>query len=367
MDQKTKIPLSRPFLDNEEREAILRVMESKSIAMGQVAKALEDGLTVKFQRKYCIVVNSGTVALYLALKVLGIKRVIFPSMTCPSVLHASLNAGAEPVFVDIESDTHNIDLSTVHEKQFNGSDGLIVTHAYGHSADMEALAYYIEKYHLTLIEDFAQAVGGNYRDRIVGSFGKVSVTSFYATKNMTTGHGGAILTDDPEVYRKCLYARGDAPYDYDRGIIPLNYHLTDIQAAIGLVQLRKIDQMVDMRRSIAHKLTHSLSKLAVKTPIEKPGIRHTYYKYHLILPEYVRKREFILEMAKEGVSTGILYDPPLHKTLLAKNMFGSNFALPVSEGLAPRLVSLPIFPEMTDNDISRIYQAVEKVLNNSKL
>ena len=190
-------------------------------------------------------------------------------MTCPDVLHAILSAGSEPVFADIETDTHNIDLSTVTERQFNGSNALIVTHAYGHAADMDALASYIEKHHLTLIEDFAQATSGYFRERILGSLGKVSVMSFYAAKNMTTGHGGAILTDDPEVYRKCLYARGDAPYDYYRDIIPLNYKLTDIQAALGLVQLQKLERMVDMRRGVAHKLTALLSKLEVNEVVPK--------------------------------------------------------------------------------------------------
>jgi len=361
-----KIPLSRPFLGKEEEDAILEVMDSKFIAGGQIVKKFEDSLAAKFRRRYCLVVNSGTSALYLSLKVLGIKKVIFPSLTCPGVLHAILNAGSEPVFADVEADTHNIDLSNVTERQFDGSDGLIVTHAYGHSADMDILVHYIDKYHLVLIEDFSQAIGGYFKTNILGGIGKVSICSFYAAKNMTTGHGGAILTDDLEVYRKCLYARGDAPYDYVSNIIPLNYHMTDIQAAIGLIQLRKIDKMVEMRRQIAHKLTFLLNKLEVNTPIEKPGIIHTYYKYHLVLPESVIKREFISEMDKEGISTGILYDPPLNKTLLAKNKFGTDISMPVSEWLAPRVVSLPIFPEMADYEITKIYGAVEKILKNLK-
>jgi dTDP-4-amino-4,6-dideoxygalactose transaminase len=365
-DDYLKIPLGRPYLGNDEQQAVLEVMASKAIASGEISRILENDLANKFQRKYCVVVNSGTCALYLALKILRLKKVIFPSMTCPDVLHAILTAGCEPVFADIEHDTHNIDLSSMTEAQFKGIDGLIVTHAYGHSADMDILAYYVEKYHLVLIEDFAQALGGKYKEKVLGSFGKVSITSFYAAKNMTTGQGGAILTDDVEVYRQCLYARGDVPYGYYNDIIPLNYKMTDIQAAIGLVQLKKIDKMVDLRRNVANKLTVLFNKLDVKAPIEKTGVRHAYYKYCVILPAYARKREFIVEMAKEGVSTGILYDPPLHKTLLAITKFGSEATLPVSESICARAVSLPMYPEMTDNDINKIYNAADKVLKNAK-
>jgi len=364
MGQNKRIPLSKPFIGLEEQAAIIRVMESKLIASGQVIEEFEQRLADTFQRSYCVLVNSGTCALYIALKILGLKKVIFPSMTCPDVLHAILSAGIQPVFADIEPETHNIDLSTITENQFNDSDGIIVTQCYGHSADMDKIAYFTEKYHLTLVEDFAQAVGGRYKDKILGSFGQVSIASFYAAKNMTTGQGGAIFTDDPEIYKKCLYARGDAPYDYNYGIIPLNYRMTDIQAAIGLVQLKKIDKMIDSRQRIAFKLTASLKKLDVKTPIEKPGVRHTYYKYYLVLPKYLRKMDFITKMSNEGISTGVLYDPPLHKTLLVKNMFGSEITLPVCESIAPRVVSLPIFPEMTDDEISKIYKTVEKVLTN---
>lgn len=249
----------------------------------------------------------------------------------------------------------------------DGSDGIIVTQAYGHSADMNALERYVKKFHINLIEDFAQATGGYFKDRILGSFGRVSITSFYATKNMTTGHGGAILTDDSEVYQKCLIARGDIPDTCTNGIIPLNLRMTDIQAAIGLVQLKKLDMMVDMRRNIAHKLTSLLIQSEIKLPIEKSGVKHAYYKYHLVLPAHIQKQQFIEKMSREGVSVGVLNDPPMHKTSLAKKLCNTNIYLPVSENLAPRTVSLPMFPEMTDNDVTQIHHAVSKVLKNLRM
>ena len=362
-----KILLGKPYLGTEEQGAVLEVIESRFLASGQTTRALESALAKKFNRKYCIVVNSGTSALYLSLKVLGIQKVIIPSVTCINVLNAVLNANSEPIFADIEAETHNIDPFTLSERQLDEADGMIVTHAYGHAADMDALECCMKNYHLSLIEDFAQATGGYFKNRILGSFGRVSVTSFYATKNMTTGHGGAILTDDSEVYQKCLYARGDRVTNCYNSIIPMNLKMTDIQAAIGLVQLKKLDRMVDMRRSVAHKLTTQLADLGPKLPIEKPDVKHTHYKYHLVLPEYIDKQEFIKEMGKKDISVGILYDPPLHKSWLAKNILHINVNLPVAESIAPRTVSLPVFPELTNSDISKICRAVTTVIENSRV
>jgi len=362
-----KIPLSRPFMGTEEGDAVLEVIKSRFIACGQTTRAFENALTRKFNRKYCIVVNSGTSALYLSLKVLGIKQVIVPSITSIAVLNAALNADSKPIFADIEPETHNIDLSTLAKRQLEEADGIIATQTYGHSADMDELEYYVKNYHLSLIEDFAQAAGGFFKNRILGSFGKISVTSFYGTKIMTAGHGGAILTDDSEVYQKCLYACGEATNYCYNNIIPMNLRMTDIQSAIGLVQLKKLDRMVDMRRSAAHKLTALLTSLELKLPVEKPDVKHTYYKYHLVLPEHMQKQAFIKEMGKRDVAIGTCFDPPLHKTWLAKNMLNTDTELPVSENIAPRTVSLPIFPEITDGDISRICRAVNALLENSKI
>lgn len=362
-----KIPLAKPYLGTEEREAVLEVMESRFIASGQTTEAFESALAKRFNRKYCIAVNSGTSALYLSLKVLGIKVVIIPSVTCINVLNAVLNAGSRPIFADVDAATHNIDLSTLSEKQLKEADGVIVTHTYGHSAYMDEVECYSKKYHLSLVEDFAQATGGYFKNRILGSFGEVSVTSFYGTKIITAGHGGAILTDDSAVYQKCLYARGTRVGSCYNNLIPMNLQITDIQSAIGLVQLNKLDKIVDMRRSVAYKLTAILTNPELRLPTEKPGVKHTYYKYPLMLPEYIQKQEFIREMDKEGVSVGILYDPPLHKTWLARNMLNTNVKLPISERIAPKVVSLPIFPEMNDSEIFKICRAVDTLIENSRI
>ena len=198
-----KIPLGRPFLGKEEIAAVRNVMESRLIAWGNKVKEFEEMFAKKIGRKYCVMVNSGTSALWLGMKVLGLRNaVIIPTLTCNAVLNAVLNARLHPIFADVDEETHNIDMSSVPEKQLEEADAVIVTHTYGHSADMDTINCYVEEYNLTLIEDFAQATGGNFRNKKLGCFGKISITSFYGPKLMTTGYGGAILTDDREVYEK---------------------------------------------------------------------------------------------------------------------------------------------------------------------
>jgi len=361
-----EIPLGKPFLGKEEKDAVLDIIDSKKIATGDTVKAFEDEFKTKIGREYCVTVNSGTVALYIALRASNLKGyVIIPTITCIDVLNAVLCAGLKPIFADVEADTQNIDLSTVSEKSLKDATGIIITHTYGHSVDIEELDYYLSKYKLMLIEDFSQAVGGCYKNKSIGSLGDISITSFYGPKNMTTGHGGAILSDDKVVYNKCkcLRAKGDCAY-FD--LIPLNNQMTDIQAAIGLVQLRKLNKMVEMRRNAAKMLTQKLNNVNIKLPIEKKYAKHTYYKYQIVLPQEIDKVRFREEMKKLRIQTGGLYDPPLHKTEISINISKKNIKLPIAEELSPRTVSLPMFPELTRKDVERICRGVNYVINHVK-
>lgn len=353
------IPLSKPFIGNEEKEAIEKVLNSGRLATGEIVAEFESALAKTFQRKYCVAVSSGTAALYLGLKVLGTKRVIMPSITCGAVLHAALHAGASVIFSDVERDTHNLDLSALPEKNLYSADAVIVTHTYGHVADMEEVEHYSKKHDLLLIEDFSQAMGGYFRNRIVGSFGKIAIASFYASKGLTTGHGGAVFTDDEELRLKCLYGRGSRTSSYYEDLIPMNLQMTDIQAAIGLVQLKKMDTMIEMRRSAASAYLGGLHAVPVGTISEKAWTKQVYYKFAIILPENIQKQHFIEKMSEFGIEVGKLYDPPLHKSTFATHITNGKAELPVAESLAPRTVSLPMFAELCELDIQKICRAIK--------
>lgn len=358
------IPLGKPFLGDEEKEAVAKVIYSRRLATGDTVRELETALARKFQRRYCIAVSSGTAALYLGLKALGIKRVIIPAITCDAVLYAVLNAGARVIFADVERETHNLDLSTLPEKQLSNAEAVIVTHTYGHATNMDELDHYLRKYNLVLVEDFAQATGGYFRDRILGSFGKVATTSFYASKGIATGHGGALLTDDEELYLRCVYGRGSRTTGYYNGLIPMNLQMTDIQAAIGLVQLNKLDIMTEMRRNVASRYTQELESSPIGLIDKKAWAKHAYYKYAIVLPESIQKQAFIKKMSQFSVEIGKLYDPPLHKTKTAMDIVGEKAKLPTAEYLTTRTVSLPMFPELSGEDIEKVCGAIMSVISD---
>lgn len=346
------IPLAKPFLGNEEREATERVLDSRRLTTGEIVKEFEDALADKFQRKYCVVVSSGTVALYLALKVLEIKRVIIPALICDAVLYAALNADISVTFTDVDKESHNIDLSSLSEKQLSEADAVIATHTYGHAANMDKLNYYIQKYKLVLIEDFAQATGGYFVNSLLGSFGKIAITSFNATKNMTTGHGGSLFMDDEKLYHQCIHNRK-----------AMNYQITNIQAAIGLVQLNKLGVMTNMRHAIADRYTQELANTSVDLVYKQPWTTHTYYKYAVLLPDNVPKQDFISRMKNVGIEVGKLYDPPLHK------LYGNNNKVRLlnAEYLASRTVSLPMIPELSVGDIKKVCETVKSVISDLKV
>lgn len=358
------IPLGKPFLGDEEKEAAEKVISSRRLATGDTVRELESAVARKFQRRYCIAVSSGTAALYLGLKALGVKCVIIPVLTCDSVLYAALNAGANVIFADVERETHNLDLSTLPEKKLSNAEAVIVTHTYGHATDMDELDYYLRKYNLVLVEDFAQATGGYFRDRILGSFGKIATSSFYASKSIATGHGGVLLTDDEELYLKCVYGRGSRTTDYYKGLIPMNLQMTDIQAAIGLVQLNKLDIMIEMRHNAASRYTQELKSSPIGLIRKKAWVKHAYYKYAIVLPESIQKQAFIKKMRGFGIETGTLYDPPLHKTKTAMDIVGEKAKLPTAEFLASRTVSLPMFPELSGEDIEKVCRAIRSVISD---
>ncbi len=359
-----KIPLGKPFLGDEEREAVEKVICSRRLAIGDTVRELERALAKKFQRRYCIAVSSGTAALYLGLKALGIKRVIIPVITCDAVLYAALNAGASVIFADVEQKTHNLNLSALSENQLLNAEAVIVTHTYGHATDMDELDYYLRKYNLVLVEDFAQATGGYFRDRLLGSFGKVATTSFYASKGIATGHGGALLTDDEELYLKCVYGRGSRTTNYYKDLIPMNLQMTDIQAAIGLAQLNKLDIMTEMRRNVASRYAQELEPSPVGLIGKEAWAKHTYYKYAITLPQSIQKQAFIKKMSDFGIEVGKLYDPPLHKTKLAADIISKKVKLPIAEYLAPITVSLPMFPELSSEDIEKVCEAIRSVISD---
>ncbi|MDD1657529.1 MAG: DegT/DnrJ/EryC1/StrS aminotransferase family protein [Methanomicrobiales archaeon] len=356
------IPLARPTITADDTRAVQAVLESGNIATGSVVKEFEEKSARYIGRNHAIAVNSGTIALYLAVRVPGFRKVVLPAITCPEVLNAVVHAGAEPLVVDVDEETHNLDPRELRGDRAAGADAVVITHAYGHPARIDEIREACQSRGLTLIEDFAQSTGATYRGGRCGSFGAVSATSFYATKSLTTGHGGMVLTDSDDLGRKLRIARGDEAYEYLDSFVPLNLKITDFQAAMGIRQLERLDGFLEKRRRIAALYRAQLADMAGITLLhEQEGAMSCYYKFVIML-DSIRKETFISGMRGKGVQAGVLYDPPLHRMKIMKARYGAARRLPVAERIAEQAVSLPIFPSMSDSDVRKVCRAIGELM-----
>ena len=356
------IPLAKPAISDDDIRAVERVLRSGLIATGAVVRQLEERFAAYHGRKHAVAVNSGTVALCLAIGVSRFRRVILPAITCPEVLNAVAHAGAEPLIADVEGGTHNMDPRYLEKDRFAGADAVVVTHAYGHPAQMDRIGSACRERGMALVEDFAQATGASWKGERCGSQGVIAATSLYATKSLTTGHGGIILTDSDEVARRLRIARGDDAYDCLENLVPLNLKMTDFQATLGLCQLDRLEGFIRNRRERAALYRDLLAGIRGITPLrEQDGARSCYYKFVVVL-EGIRKETFIAGMRERGVQVGVLYDPPLHHMKIMRERFGPQDSLPVAERIAQQAVSLPMYASLTEDDVRVVSRAARGVI-----
>lgn len=358
------ISLGKPTLSEMDVDAVVDVLKSGNIALGHIVKNLEGAFSNFIGKDYAVVVNSGTVALYLVIKLMNLKKVIIPAITCPSVLNAVLNGGAKPIFADVDEDTHNLNPEKITSAMAIEADALIITNAYGHPAKIDEIKAICLENNLKFIEDFSQSTGAWYKSKRCGCFGDISITSFYGPKAMTTGYGGIILTNSEELYYKSKIARGDDTYEYDSSIIPQNFKMTDFQAVLGISQLKRLDDFIKKRRNIAQLYDEKLSDIAsIGIMNEREDVVHSYYKYVITLDK-INKASFIEQMAKKGIQVGALYDPPLNKMKIVKDLLRIDVTLPIAEKIASTFVSLPMYPSMSPDDIEYVVKSLKMVVSN---
>ena len=354
------IPPARPNIGEEEREAVDRVLRSGMLAQGPEVAAFETEFSELVDGFQSIAVNSGTSALHLAFLAAGIGKddeIIVPSFSFAATANAVALAGATPVFVDIEPDFFAIDPAAVEAAITPRTAGIMPVHLYGHPANLVALKDIAQKHGLLLFEDAAQAHSASVNGIPVGAWGIAGSFSFYPTKNMTSGEGGMITTASDEVARMARMLRNQGmERRYENEVIGFNSRMTDIHAAIGRVQLTKLAGWTAKRQANADFLTAHLT--GVVTPPTTPGSVHVYHQYTVRVVDHDRD-EFARQLAARGVGTGVYYPTPIHRL----PSFQLDLDLPNSELAARQVLSLPVYPDLTSDELATVVDSVNAVAN----
>ncbi len=360
MRTAAKIPIAHPIIGDEERQRVLDVLASGILVADRMVREFEEAFAAYVGVPHAVATSSGTTALQVALEALGIgagDRVVTTPFTFAATSHAILHAGARPVFADVDPTTGNLDPAAVEAVlRREAAKAVIAVHLYGLPCNMDLLGAVVRRHGLLLIEDCAQAHGATYRGRKAGSFGDAAIFSFYPTKNMTTGEGGMVLARDPEVAgRARLLVDPRTEEEYVYSVIGYNFRMTDVAAAMGLPQLHRLDRLNEARRRNARTLTRALGGLAWLTPpVEPEGATHVYTAYTV----RARGRDaFMAHLAREGIGHKVFY-PMLIPHTPAYRRLGFDGHFPVAEALTREVVSLPVHPALSGEDLDRIIEVV---------
>jgi dTDP-4-amino-4,6-dideoxygalactose transaminase len=374
------LPYNLPSIGEEEISGVVDTLRSGWLTMGPKTIEFEQSIAEYTGSKNAIAVNSCTAALHLSLQCLEIGRgdeVITTPYTFAATGNTIVNAGAKPVFVDIKKDTYNIDPEKIEERITPNTKAIIPVHYAGQACDIKAIVDIAEDRGLFVIEDAAHAIGSEYDGKKIGSFGTTTCFSFYATKNMTTGEGGAITTENDALADKLRVMRlhgisKDAwnrysekgKWYYEIENAGWKYNMTDIQAALGIPQIKKLDSFIAMRREYAKLYNSSLTEIdGAITPFEDPRAKHIYHLYPLLLDGYNRDG-FIDKMNDKGIGCSVHFIP-LHLHPLYRSMGFKKGDYPIAEWVYEREVSLPLYPKMTLEDIDYVMGIVRDVLRDN--
>lgn len=355
------IHIANPMLGEEEKRAVMDVLDSGMLVQGAIVEEFEKKFAQYIGTDYAVATSSGTTALHLALLALGIgpgDEVITTPFSFIATANSILFCGAKPVFADIDSKTFNINVDRIREKITPKTKALLPVHLYGHPAEMDKIMEIARENGLKGLEDAAQAHGAEYKGKRVGSIGDCAAFSFYATKNMVTGEGGMVTTDNEKIAEKLRQLRNHGQSTtYEHETLGFNLRMTNINAAMGLEQLKKLDSFNQSRAENAQFLTQSL-KETVNTPHVSPDVKHAFHQYTI----KTENRDRVLKQLNEnGIGARVYYPKPIHKQPLYVRMGYKDF-LPVAEDMAKKVLSLPIHPGLKKEDLEHIVDTIKKTV-----
>jgi len=360
VDAGSLIRLAKPDVGEEEIEAVSRVLRSHVLTNGPETATFEREFAEYHEAAHGVAFANGTVALTAMYSALGIgpgDEVIVPSLTFVSSATSVLLVGAQPVFAEIDPETFNLDPADVATRITRRTKALLAVHYGGQPADLAELKALADEHGLLMLEDAAEAHGARYRDRPVGAWGVAGMFSFTPTKNITTGEGGMVVTDDPELADRLRLLRNHGQTAlYRHELLGNNWRITEMQAAMGRVQLSKLDGILARKRELAARLDQGLAKIAgVQPPVVRPDRDHVYMLYTVRFSGGTPLRDAVARLAAErGIETRV-YFPPAHRQPVFS---GVPSDLPVTDDVAGRILSLPAHSRLAVDEVDRIVEAV---------
>jgi len=355
------------IIGEKEKKLVNEVLDSGMLAQGPKVKEFEEKFAQLCGVKHAIAVNNGTSALHTSLFAAGIKpgdEVITVPFTFVATANSIIMQGAKPIFVDVKEDTFNIDPEKIKEAVTDKTKAIIPVDLYGQVYNYKAIKKIADDYGLKIIEDAAQAVNAELDGTKSGNFGNVSAFSFYATKNMITGEGGMVTTNDDEIAEKSKLFRHHGQSEktrYEYYCMGYNYRMMDLQAAIALGQIEKINEFTEKRIGNAKLLSDGLKDVnGIITPFVKPNAKHVFHQYTIKIDGFRLTRDKLVEHLKtNGVGCGVYYPKPLHLHPWFANLGYKEGDFPVSEMLSKNVLSLPVHPGLSKEDINKIIEVIK--------
>ncbi len=367
-----KIPMASPDIDESDIQAVLEVLKSGRLALGPKAKEFEEMMAEYIGVKYAVAVSSGTAALHILVRALGIgpqDEVLVPSFTFASSVNVILYERATPVFVDIEPETYNLDPEDLERKITKNTKAIMVVDVFGHPAEWDEILKIADRYNLKIIDDSCESLGAEYKGKKVGQFGDAACFAFYPNKQITTGEGGIIVTNNEEIAKMARSLRNQGRGEMGAWLhherLGYNYRMDEMSAALGVSQLKRIETFIGKRDKVAKLYTEKLKSLGfVRPPVVKPYARMSWFIYVVTLRDGLNRDEVIKRMEEEGIPTRG-YFSPIHLQPYIKEMFGCREGmLSVTENIARRTLALPFHNNLKEEEIDEVIEVLKVAVDN---
>jgi len=376
------LPYGIHYIDEEDIKEVVKVLESDWITTGPKVKEFEDKICDYLGCKYAVAVSSGTAALEIAVQSLDLPKnseIITTPFTFVADSNAILYNNHKPVFADIREDTRNIDPNEIRKKITKKTKAIIYVDYAGQPCEIDEIREIAQENNLYLIEDAAHALGAEYHGKKVGNFADLTMFSFHPVKHITTGEGGMLTTNDEELYRRLKLLRNhgidkdagerygkNAGYAYDMKLLGRNYRITDFQCALGISQLKKLDKFIERRQTLAKKYNDALKDIKeITIPYVKENVKHVWHLYTILL-NGIDRDKFFEYMRNNNIGVNVHYIPVYHFSYYKKYFNFNPNDFPVTEEVFNKIVTLPLFPKMEDEEITYVINTVKETIDEIK-